>query len=207
MPDLSKVKIATINYEILDKFLPAIKAAGFDLLIVDESHRMKNPKAKLTKRIQEIAKGVMHKILLSGTALKNKREELFTQLELVRPGFVTLGELKGGMIGPLHHKLAEVYLARKKRDVVADMPPKLKQAVVLEVPDAPGVKPKDEDEAYADGGWMEDAELTEDERREMGGGGGDLAEVTRLKHGLAKAKAPVTAEFVKELLESSDSRS
>lgn len=87
MPDLSKVKIATINYEILAKFLPAIKAGGFDLLIVDESHRIKNPKAQLTQNVQKIAEGMKHKILLSGTALKNKREELFTQLELVRPGF------------------------------------------------------------------------------------------------------------------------
>jgi superfamily II DNA or RNA helicase len=179
MPDLSKVKIAAINYEILEKFMPAIKAAGFDLLIVDESHRMKNPKAKLTKHIQSIAKDIAHKILLSGTALKNKREELFTQLQLVKPGFVGQNELRSGMIGSLHHKLAQIYLARKKKDVVADMPPKLKQAVELDV-----------------------ANLGEIESTE---GGSDLAEVTRIKHELAKAKAPVTAEFVKELLESSDS--
>jgi superfamily II DNA or RNA helicase len=201
MPDLSKTKIATINYEILDKFMPAILAGGFDLLIVDESHRIKNPKALLTKRIQEISKSVKHRILLSGTALKNKREELYTQLQLVRPGFVSLTELKSGMIGALHHKLDEIYLARKKKDVVAHMPPKLRQAIQLDVPHLPEVSPARK--IKEESGWAD--ELTAEERRDLGGGG-DLAEVTRIKHQTAIAKAPVTAEFVNELLESSDSQ-
>jgi SWI/SNF-related matrix-associated actin-dependent regulator 1 of chromatin subfamily A len=199
LPDLSKVKLATINYEILEKFMPAILAAGFDLLIVDESHRCKNSKAKLTKNVQKIGKNIASKILLSGTAIKNRRDELFTQLELVKPGFVTMDELKSGMIGALHHKLAHVYLARKKRDVVADMPPKLRQAIELDVSGLPQAVAKSDD-------WMDDAELSPAERKELSGGGSsELAEVTRLKHETAKAKAPVTADFVQELLDSSDS--
>lgn len=169
--------------------------------LVHNSHRVKNPKAALTKNVQRIAKGVKHKILLSGTALKNKREELYTQLQLVRPGFVTKDELKSGMIGALHHKLSEIYLARKKRDVVTDMPEKVKQVVHLEVPNLPklgkqGLTPEDL------------ADLTPEERSEIedeGGGGGGLDEVTWIKHATAKAKAPVTAEFVSEILDSSDS--
>ena len=57
--------------------MPAIKAAEFDTIIVDESHRMKSPKAKITKLLMGMRDQFEHRILLSGTAVKNKKEEFF----------------------------------------------------------------------------------------------------------------------------------
>ena len=177
MPDLSKVSLATINYEVLEKFMPAIKAAGFDLIVVDESHRIKNPKAQMTQNVQEIAKDVKHKILLSGTAIKNKKEELFTQLELIKPGlFRSKDELKRATIGSTNRKLSSVYLARAKSQVIKDLPPKTFSIVSNpDVKDLPAQWPN------------------------------DIGEMSGMKAGLAAAKVPITVEFVNEILDTSES--
>ena len=177
-PDLSKVNIVTINYESLEKFRPAIEAAGFDTIIMDESHRMKNPKAKVTQSIQSIAEGMPHRILLSGTAVKNKKEELHTQVELISPGLLgTREQLRRATIGGTWNKMRDVYIARQKREVLPDLPEKSTTVARLAVKDAP----------------------------DIGDGPIDLAAFTRTRSALAQAKVPATIDMVKEILASSDS--
>jgi hypothetical protein len=177
-PDLSGDNLVTVNYESLQKFLPAIEAAGFDAIVIDESHRMKEPKAKITKLLKALAPKMKHRILLSGTAIKNKKVELFEQLELIRPGmFGTRDQLKMAFTGRVFHKLQEVYLARRKLDVLDGLPPKISSIVRAEVKD-PSLLPATP--------------------RQIG-------EMSAAKQQLALAKVPGTAAFVKEMLQSSDS--
>ena len=176
-PDLSQDNIVTVNYESLHKFLPAIEAAGFDTIVIDESHRMKNPKAKITQTLKKLGKPMKHKILLSGTAIKNKKVELFEQLELIRPGmFRSAEELKMATTGSVAHKLSDVYLARAKKEVLKDLPPKISNIIKMDVP-------------------LDDLPETP---REIG-------EISRAKADLAVAKTGATTDFVKEILSSSDS--
>ena len=137
MPDLSGMRIAAVNYESLEKFLPAIRAAGFDTIVVDESHRMKSPKAKITRTISSLRDTFPHRILLSGTAIKNKREELLTQSEFIQPGLFTKQELKG-TIGGVWNKLNQsIYMARQKLDVLPDLPEKSTQITKNELAGMP----------------------------------------------------------------------
>lgn len=176
MPDLTGVNIATINYESLEKFRPAIEAAGFDTIIVDESHRIKSPTAKITKTISEMANKFAHKILLSGTAVKNKKEELHTQMQIIKPNLFSLGELKRGTIGGVWNKLkrAGVYISRQKRKVLTDLPEKTTQIAEVPVTGMPAF-PR------------------------------DIGEMSAAKVQAALAKVPATHEFVQEILDSSDS--
>jgi SNF2 family DNA or RNA helicase len=66
MPDLSGYNLATVNFASFEKFLPAIAKSGFDTLIIDESHYIKNEKAQITRAIYSVKKLFAHKILLSG---------------------------------------------------------------------------------------------------------------------------------------------
>jgi SWI/SNF-related matrix-associated actin-dependent regulator 1 of chromatin subfamily A len=186
VPDLSDANIVTVNYESLSKFLPQIQAAGFDTIIVDESHRMKNPKAKATQSIQAVAKlpTMKHRILLSGTAIKNKKEELYTQLGLVAPGKFSKEALKYGTIGGLWMDMRSVYLARQKSLVLKDLPEKTTQ--IIEHPSKKGVPDLDEL-----------ADLSPQEK---------IGRFSQMKAEIAVHKAPETLEFVKEILESSDSK-
>jgi SWI/SNF-related matrix-associated actin-dependent regulator 1 of chromatin subfamily A len=176
MPDLTGVNIATVNYESLEKFMPAIQAAGFDTIVVDESHRIKSPTAKITKTITRMAPLFAHKILLSGTAVKNKKEELFTQMEIIRPNLFSKDELKRGTIGGVWNKLKRTgaYISRQKRKVLADLPEKTTQIAEVPVTGMPAF-PR------------------------------DIGEMSAAKVKAALAKVPATHDFVNEILESSDS--
>lgn len=128
------VSLVSVNYESLEKYLPKILESGFDLLIVDESHCCKNPKAKRTQLVTRLAKTVAHKILLSGTAIKNDREELFPQLDMIQPGRYANSKVILGMtIGKFWHDIADVYLPMAKADVLAFLPPKVQMIVAQEV--------------------------------------------------------------------------
>lgn len=229
MPDLTGKNLVTINYESLEKFMPALVAAGFDTIIVDESHRAKNPKAKTTQAIQKLAARMKHRILMSGTAVKNGKEELFTQLEMVKPGiWPSAKALQSSTHGKAWNKMRDVYLARSKKNVLKDLPEKTTTISKLYVPGAPDIgdlkmpKPppanatpaqrRAYDEALER--WQEtagdgdlDEELAgEDDRRLSAGRSTSIGEFSRVRGELALAKVDSTVDMVKEILDSSDSK-
>jgi len=121
----------------------ALKTAGFGLIVIDESHYYKNWKAKRTKRLAEIAAHIDRRVELTGTVIKSRPVELYSQLRLVAPrlagrfmDFAT--QFCGGYrdrwgfhadgatnLGELHRRIAPVYLRRLKSDVLPELPPKL----------------------------------------------------------------------------------
>lgn len=112
MRELSQARLVCINYEALKKFLPFIQEAGCECLVLDESHFLKNPKAERTKQIIESKDFFQHRILLSGTPIKNIVSDLATQLEIA--GIDSYGELNyktpGAVWNLLHEK--KVYIKR-----------------------------------------------------------------------------------------------
>ena len=170
-------KLATINYESLHKILPLLKMAQFELLIIDESHRIKNPNTATCQEVYEAAEHSKYRLLLSGTAIKNKKSELFTQVELVRPGlFQSANELLMSTIGGAWNKLQCCYLARQKSKVLKDLPEKIHsiQNVVVD-----GIQEIPMPESFE--------------------------EIAAVKSAIALAKVKSTIEFVKEILNDSDS--
>ncbi len=79
--DAADVGVAIANYDQLKK-LPAV---SYDLVIVDEAHYAKNPKAQRTKHVHAICKMARRKILLSGTPIANRPVELWSLLQIVDP--------------------------------------------------------------------------------------------------------------------------
>jgi SWI/SNF-related matrix-associated actin-dependent regulator of chromatin subfamily A-like protein 1 len=91
--------IVIINYELCRKFQSAL-TFFWDLIVLDESHRIKNPKTQITKSIvgyrpskQERAEGVepssgiptKRKLALTGTPIQNRPMEIFTTLNWIDP--------------------------------------------------------------------------------------------------------------------------
>lgn len=60
---------------------------GIKMVIVDECHSFKDPSAKRTKALLSLINegGIKHKILLSGTPIKNRANEYFVALNMLRP--------------------------------------------------------------------------------------------------------------------------
>ena len=83
-------EVTIINYDILAKLKsPTAKepwqGTEYDLLILDEGHRIKNPKSKRAKEVKRIAKVCNRILVLTGTPIDNRPIELWPILQLVDP--------------------------------------------------------------------------------------------------------------------------
>lgn len=90
MADGEKVA-AIINYDLLRHCLPQQMLILDDVargatLICDESHYLKSRAAERTKLVRPIADLAQSVLLLSGTPIRNTVEDLFSQIDLIRPG-------------------------------------------------------------------------------------------------------------------------
>lgn len=76
------------NYDIVSGWLEPLKAAQFDLLVLDEAHKIKNARTAWTKAIVEIAPSCKRRVIVTGTPIKNRPVELITQLRLLESDLV-----------------------------------------------------------------------------------------------------------------------
>lgn len=93
----SRLAVFTINIE------SAVSKKGFKMcldflkrkknvyFIVDESHRIKNPQARRTKMLLQLAPLAKYRRIATGTATPNSPPDLFTQFEFLAPGRGILG--------------------------------------------------------------------------------------------------------------------
>lgn len=135
------------KYEQLEKI-------GFDSIIMDESHMIKNSKTIRTKAMKKLCKGVEHIFMLTGTPVLNRPSELISPLTILRQFDVTFGNWRdfvyrycGAHITrygldttgatntvELHKRLrASCYYRVEKRDVLKDLPPIQETMYELEI--------------------------------------------------------------------------
>jgi len=84
---LAKPIIVT-NYDILESWLPQLKAGMPQAVILDEVHYIKSSSAKRTKAVKSLAKDVPCIIGLSGTPIVNRPIEVYSILKLLLPDYV-----------------------------------------------------------------------------------------------------------------------
>jgi SWI/SNF-related matrix-associated actin-dependent regulator 1 of chromatin subfamily A len=81
--DLPRDGVWIVNYELLGRFCEAI--GELDLLVLDEAHYIKNRGSQRTKAAHLLSRSAKRKILLTGTPLLNRPEELWSLLHFLRP--------------------------------------------------------------------------------------------------------------------------
>ena len=82
---LKKATIIIINYDILGAWLHTLIEIKPKVLIGDEIHFCKNPKAARTKCFKELQKHVEHFIPMSGTPITNRPNEFYPVLNMLDP--------------------------------------------------------------------------------------------------------------------------
>ena len=151
--------IIIINYDILKDWVKTIKAINPQVVVLDESHYIKNQKAQRTQAVKDLAKDVPHVIAMSGTPIINRPIEFYNAINLVNPtvfpswykyaskycapkfnGFAT--EYTGASnTQELHHILTNpetgIMIRRLKKDVLKDLPAKIRSVVPLELENRP----------------------------------------------------------------------
>ena len=120
--------------------LDALSKIRWQVVIIDEAHRLKNVNCKLLQCL-ELVRGY-HRILLTGTPIQNNTQELWSLLHFIEPEtFADLGqfmELYGDVKDPkqvedLKEILRKYLLKRVKADVEKSIPPKEETIVDVEL--------------------------------------------------------------------------
>lgn len=132
--------VIVMNYELFLKDMDIIpKVNERWAIIMDECQRVKNPQAKTTKNIMKIAKPAGRKILGSGTPLENNIEELWSLVDICKPGllgsyykfverycekdyFGNVCAPKPELMQELKNKIAPVMYRMLKSEALPDLP-------------------------------------------------------------------------------------
>ncbi|ULT99423.1 hypothetical protein L3Y34_000624 [Caenorhabditis briggsae] len=84
LPDVrTSNTVAIMSYEQMVLKADLLKREKYSTIIFDESHMLKDGKARRTKVATDLAKIALHAILLSGTPALSRPSELFTQIRLI----------------------------------------------------------------------------------------------------------------------------
>merc|ERR1719464_1606179 len=134
----SRIKASTVkfhvlltSYELISIDAACLGSVQWEVLVVDEAHRLKNAQSKFFRILASYA--INYKMLLTGTPLQNNLEELFYLLNFLPPSkFNDLAEFhstfediaKEEQVRKLHELLGPHMLRRLKADVLKNMPTK-----------------------------------------------------------------------------------
>lgn len=96
-----------------------------DLLVVDEAHLVKNPKALRTMAASEVGDRSDRVLFLTGTPLENKVEDFTNLLGMLQPDLVKDLDPALMVVGArqFRERVAPGYLRRRSEDVATELPP------------------------------------------------------------------------------------
>ncbi|XP_065417484.1 SWI/SNF-related matrix-associated actin-dependent regulator of chromatin subfamily A-like protein 1 isoform X5 [Chrysemys picta bellii] len=159
--NLSAKLINIISFDLLSKMDKQLKDT-FQVVIIDESHFLKNTKTARCQAAMPLLKAAKRAILLSGTPAMSRPAELYTQIVAVRPTFFPQFHSFGlrycdakkmpwgwdysrsSNLGELKLLLEEsVMIRRLKSDVLSQLPAKQRKMVVV-APEGMNAKTKAE---------------------------------------------------------------
>ena len=126
-----KFHVLLTSYELVSIDSACLGSVHWEVLVVDEAHRLKNARSRFFASLQNYS--VNYKMLLTGTPLQNNLEELFYLLNFLTPTkFNNLDTFqsqftdiaKEEQVNKLHLLLGPHMLRRLKADVLKSIPAK-----------------------------------------------------------------------------------
>ena len=133
-------EITVLNYDILDAHSERLAGLGIEALVLDESHYVKNPRARRTRAAMELAGRLPPdalRLALTGTPVLNRPEELVAQLRVLdrlkefgSGARLTRRFKNAASDDRLHWNLrAHCYVRRTKAQVLPQLPAKRQETV------------------------------------------------------------------------------
>jgi SWI/SNF-related matrix-associated actin-dependent regulator 1 of chromatin subfamily A len=217
---LNPPPVVIVNYDVVNDLHEELTDKPWDAVVLDESHYLKNPKAKRTQAVlgyktrQGIVKGANHVVLLTGTPVPNRPIEFWPMLTRLAPDVIApftkyfdfgrrfcnayQGPYGWDMTGSsnekeLNHRLrASIMIRRLKADVLKDLPDKIFQVVPFEA------DPVAKRLIKAESKLVDFDQLKKTAKPK----GLEIGELSELRHKLAKLKTPLCISHIKDLLDS-----
>lgn len=95
------------------------------MLVVDEAHYAKNPTAKRTRAVGEVASRAERVLFMTGTPMENRVDEFSELVRHLQPEVARRIDPRHGIAGPevFRRAVAPVYLRRNQADVLSELPP------------------------------------------------------------------------------------
>ncbi|NXS25792.1 ZRAB3 endonuclease, partial [Pomatostomus ruficeps] len=159
---ISTSKVTILGYGLLTSdaqtLVDTLYRQNFKVVVIDESHYMKSRNATRSKILLPIVQKALRAVLLTGTPALGRPEELFMQIEALFPRrFGTWNEYAkkycdarvrffgkrrqwdcrgASNLEELHQLLSEIMIRRLKNDVLTQLPPKIRQRIPFDLPQA-----------------------------------------------------------------------
>ncbi|NXW61668.1 ZRAB3 endonuclease, partial [Eurystomus gularis] len=159
---ISTSKVTILGYGLLTSdaqtLVDSLYRQNFKVVVIDESHYMKSRNATRSKILLPIVQKALRAILLTGTPALGRPEELFMQIEALFPrrfgtwseyakkycdarvrffGKRSQWDCRGASnLEELHQLLSEIMIRRLKNDVLTQLPPKVRQRIPFDLPQA-----------------------------------------------------------------------
>ncbi|NXL04800.1 ZRAB3 endonuclease, partial [Mesembrinibis cayennensis] len=218
---ISTSKVTILGYGLLTSdaqtLVDALYRQNFKVVVIDESHYMKSRNATRSKILLPIVQKALRAILLTGTPALGRPEELFMQIEALFPrrfgtwseyakkycnarvrffGKRTHWDCRGASnLEQLHQLLSEIMIRRLKNDVLTQLPPKVRQRIPFDLPQAAA---KNLNTTFAE--WEKlmrnlNSDATESHFSQV------MNLITRMYKETAIAKAGAVKDYIKMMLE------
>jgi SWI/SNF-related matrix-associated actin-dependent regulator 1 of chromatin subfamily A len=221
---LSGADVTVIGDSSVTGWTQALATEGFGALLVDEAHRIKNPKAKRTIGLQAIARSVPehgYVVLASGTPATNRPSELVSLLDAIgqlRPVFGSAGAFRFRYCDPIQNNFGwtfngasnteelnlkltgTCYIRRRKSEVLKELPAKRRAQVAVALDDKSLREYLRVESDFL--GWVYERggreAVLKVSRAEV------ITQLTALRRTLAVAKVPSALEHLESLVEADE---
>ncbi|XP_055544718.1 SWI/SNF-related matrix-associated actin-dependent regulator of chromatin subfamily A-like protein 1 [Wyeomyia smithii] len=203
---IGDANILISSYSLMEKCADKLLERGFGFIIMDESHTLKNFKAKCTSVAQELARKAKRVILLSGTPALSRPVELFTQLHMLDRNFFQFKEYSTrycagkqtnfgwdasgqSNLAELNILLAAKFMIRRtKQEVMNQLTEKNRETVILD----PALLGKDEETEGNLNSYAADYSMSKGREREE--------ILFKYYNVTSDVKAPAVCAYLKKLL-------
>ncbi|MEV0410044.1 DEAD/DEAH box helicase [Streptomyces sp. NPDC050448] len=115
--------VAVTTFQALTGF-PELAAGDLGMLVVDEAHHVKNPRAQRSLAVAAWAARCTYVLFLTGTPMENRVSEFRSLVRILQPGTASgIGDVDTVAGSKAFRKaVAPAYLRRNQRDVLAELP-------------------------------------------------------------------------------------
>lgn len=214
--------ILIMHYEQLLKYENELLMQRWDLIILDESHFIKNIKAKRTKVALKLRSRAQNRICLTGTPIINRVTELFPQLKFIGSDiasswkdfadkYVVFNQF-GWAVGSknldeLNYRLRSTCMIRRTEEDVEDMPDRVRQLIVIPS-DMISRDVMEENRKFSKyiQTYLEEGKDKLFQKLNIDGYTPSyfFQEISRIRHDTARSKVPFIVEAIKNTLEDED---
>ena len=125
---LLPINVLVVSYEeIRLDMIGSLNDVCFDVVVLDEAQRIKNPHSKSSLACRLLKRN--RSWALTGTPIENRLSDLISIFRFVKVGILYQGLSRG----EIHSRMRPFFIRRCKRDVLKDLPPIIDQEIPIEL--------------------------------------------------------------------------